>query len=343
LSTFFGKPGARAPAGLVLSAVLSAVCLSACGERAPGEIWSSPLEIVASVPAMPPPVARRAGRSGDPTTIDGGELDVLRFAIIGDTRPALIDDTGGYPTTIITRIWQDVEAFSPHPAFAVTTGDYVFARPSGRQADAQLDIYMQARSVFSGTEFPVMGNHECTGATTSNCGPGNADGVTNNYSAFLQKMLGPLGVTLPYYEVRFRAKDGTWTAKLLFLAANAWDSAQESWFSREMKKSTTYTFVVRHEGSPVASAPGVVPSERVLWRSRYTLAIVGHNHTFAYFPQDKEVVVGNGGAPLTGPVDYGYIIAEQRQDGAVRFRAYDAWSSAVRRSFAVDPDGIPVP
>src|SRR4029079_818751 len=70
--------------------------------------------------------------AGPPSTIGamGGTLDTLSFAVVGDTRPATIDDTNGYPTAVIQKIWQDVEAHSPRPAFGVTTGDYQFAKAS---------------------------------------------------------------------------------------------------------------------------------------------------------------------------------------------------------------------
>ncbi len=67
-----------------------------------------------------------------------GPLSTLSFAIVGDTRPPTEDDTAGDPTAIITKIWQDVEAASPRPA-------------------------------FSNPMFPTMGNHECDGATADNC------------------------------------------------------------------------------------------------------------------------------------------------------------------------------
>ena len=59
------------------------------------------------------------------------------------------------------------------------------------QVTAQLALYMTARSHYSGTQYPAMGNHECTGATASNCGQGNTDGMTANYSQFMSTMLAP--------------------------------------------------------------------------------------------------------------------------------------------------------
>jgi hypothetical protein len=245
-------------------------------------------------------------------------LSRLLFAVVGDTRPATIDDTVGYPTNIITQIYDDIEGLAPHPPFVISTGDYAFASEgSPEQAGAQLDLYLQARSGYTGALFPAMGNHECTGATSSNCVVGAPGGVTAIYSTYVQKMLSPLGKTDPYYSVDFTAADGSWTAKLVIVAANAWSSEQESWLDATLARPTTYTFVVRHEPAAATAAPGVAPSEQVMARYPYTLAIVGHSHTYRHDGDTpREVVIGNGGAPLTSK-DYGFAVLRQRGDGAI--------------------------
>jgi hypothetical protein len=273
----------------------------------------------------------------------GGTLDTLSFAIVGDTRPATIDDTAGYPKAVIAKIWQDIEAFSPRPAFAVTTGDYMFAKSYGSQAGPQLDMYLTARAAFTNTVFPAMGNHECTGATASNCGQGNADGVTVNYTTFLQKMLAPLGQTLPYYTINVNGTNGAWTAKFVFIAANAWTATQATWFAGELAKPTTYTFVVRHEGSSATTAPGVTPSAQIMAQHPYTILLAGHTHTYIHYASSREVITGNGGAPLTGGVNYGYVVATQRSDGAIVFKEYDYSTNVVQSTFAVKADGSAAP
>jgi hypothetical protein len=274
------------------------------------------------------------------TGTTGGTLDTLSFAIVGDTRPPNEDDTAGYPTAVITKIWQDIQAFSPRPAFAVTTGDYMFANPYASQGAAQMSLYLGARAAFSNVTFPAMGNHECTGGTASNCGTGNANGITNNFTTFLTQMLAPLKVTKPYYTVSIGSTAANaWTAKLVFVAANAWDATQSSWLDGELAKPTTYTFVVRHESLNVTETPGVSPSQAIIAKHPYTLLIVGHTHTYQYSQYDHEVIVGNGGAPLSGAVNYGYVVAEQRADGAMVFKSYDYMTNAVVETFAVKADG----
>jgi hypothetical protein len=273
----------------------------------------------------------------------GGQLDTLSFAIVGDTRPATIDDTAGYPTAIIRQIWQAVQDENPRPAFGISTGDYMFAKQTGTEVVPQMKLYTDAHDLYSNIHFPAMGNHECTGATASNCGNQLPDGVTQNYDVFMRELLGPLGITKPYYTVNISAKDGSWTAKFVFVAGNSWAPEQGTWLEAELSKPTTYTFVVRHENSTATEAPGVTPSAQVIARHPLTMLIVGHTHTFAYYQSSHEVVVGNGGAPATGSVPFGYVVARQRADGAIVFTAIAAATHTTIRTFAVRADGSAAP
>jgi hypothetical protein len=269
---------------------------------------------------------------------DGGTASRLFFAVVGDTRPATLDDTAGYPSRVVSTIFGDIAAMHPRPAWVVSTGDYVFASASRGQAEPQLDVYLQARARFAGPLFPALGNHECTGATASNCGPGAADGEPANYLAFVRKMLAPIAESAPYYAIRVDASDRRWSAKTVFVAANAWSTAQASWLDEALSPATTYTFVVRHEPASADTAPGVDPSEAILARHPYTLAIVGHSHT--YRRERREVLVGNGGAPLTSK-DYGFAVISQRPDGALDVDMID-WQSGLADAsfhFAVLSDG----
>ena len=184
-----------------------------------------------------------------------------------------------------------------------------------------------------------MGNHECTGYTDSNCGSGNKDGITNNYTDFMTTMLGPLGYTEPYYEVDVADPNGTWTAKLVFIAGNAWGTAQSTWLDAALSKPTTYTFVIRHEGVDATTAPGVTPSGTIIAKHPLTLLIVGHTHTYAHYASDHEVICGNGGAPLTSGKNYGYGVIDRRSDGAITFTEYDYQSNAVVDTWVVTAAG----
>ncbi len=270
-------------------------------------------------PAPDAPVdATPDGGGGTPFGPMGGTLQTLRFAIVGDTRPANEDDTSGYPTTIIDKIYSDIAAASPAIPFVVSTGDYMFASTYGSssQSQPQLDLYMTARSKYPGVLFPAMGNHECNGSTDSNCGPGGYEGETANYTNFIKTMLAPIGQSNPYYSINVQGPGGAWTAKFVFIAANAWNSTQSSWLSSTLAQKSTYTFIVRHESSYANTAPGVSPSDSIIAGYPYTLLIVGHTHSY-YWENPKQAIVGNGGAPLSGSGDYGYGLVTQQSDGSI--------------------------
>jgi hypothetical protein len=299
--------------------------LAACGDPTPvgpPDAW---------VPLDAPP--------NDGAGNGGGMLAELRFAVVGDTRPANLDDTANYPTAVVRQIWTAVEAEQPHPAFAVTTGDYMFAATATHEQGPQLDLYLGARAAYHGMVYPALGNHECDGYTVSNCGPGGVDGFPPNYTMYLERMVLPLGEQRPYYVERFAAWDGSWTAKFVFIAANAWTPDQAAWLELALSEPTTYTFAVRHEQHDATTAPGVGPSAAILARHPLTMLIVGHSHTYRHVPAYREIIVGNGGAPLTSGVNYGYVIVARQPDGTIGVTAYDYMSHATMDRFAVAANG----
>jgi calcineurin-like phosphoesterase family protein len=296
-----------------------------------------------------PPGDRGSGR---PMQQPFGDVDLqlasLVFAVVGDTRPPEVDDTPAYPSSVVEALYAGIAAADPRPAFVLATGDYLYASPwpgdAASQADPQLDLYLRARARFAGPLFPALGNHECTGATSSNCGPGAADGTSANYAAFMRKLLAPFGVARPYYAVALAAADGAWTAKVVVVAANAWSDDQAAWLDAAMARATTYTFVVRHEPASDGEAPGVAPSEAILAAHPYTLAIVGHRHTYAHAAGSREILIGNGGAPLDGK-SYGFGLFSRGSDGAISVDMIDWRTGAPDPSFhfAVGPAGEAVP
>ncbi|MGH7295355.1 MAG: metallophosphoesterase [Polyangiaceae bacterium] len=282
----------------------------------------------------------------------GGSISRLVFGVVGDTRPTNEDDPSGYPSSIISTIFSDLQAQSPRPPLVVATGDYQFSSTgSNSTATQQVDLYMQARAGYSGSFFPAMGNHECGvsgGFTTSdnnNCGPGNQGGATPNYNAFIKQMLAPISQTKPYYSINVNATDGSWTAKFVVTAANAWDTAQQTWLESTLAQKTTYTFVIRHEASDSYPPlpPGVAGVDAALANAPYTLLIVGHAHTYGHYSSTpKSVTIGNGGAPITASnKDYGYAVFSQRCDGAIVADEYDYKTNATDSyfHFVITPDG----
>jgi predicted phosphodiesterase len=132
--------------------------------------------------------------------------------------------------------------------------------------------------------------------------------------------------------------NGAWTAKFLFVAANAWGTDQQTWLDTAMSRQTTYTFIVRHESASANTAPGVDPSEAIMFKHPYTLAIVGHTHTYRRESQ-QQIIIGNGGAPISGGVNYGFGLFSQRPDGAIQVEMIDYQSGQSSQQFAVKADG----
>ncbi len=291
-------------------------------------------------------------------------LSNLSFGMTGDTRPTQ-SQTTQYSQSLKNIIGSVFTGFaSQNVPLVVGSGDYAFSSTSAGSAVPQYDDYMTARANFGGRYLPTMGNHECNGFTDSNCPIGSFTGMTQDY---VNTILQPSsGQTSPYYSVLYSATDGSWTAKFIFTAANAWDSTQNTWLSNTLNVNTTYTFIIRHEPANDARAPGVTPSENLMAPAfnagHLTLSITGHTHlvqlpggtlpygdsfgsTLAY-----EMIVGNGGAPLDAGNYYGYAIATRRtSDGAMVMQMYESADTSgnpivpnqadTNFRFAVNPNG----
>jgi hypothetical protein len=153
------------------------------------------------------------------------------------------------------------------------------------------------------------------------------------------------GQSSPYYSALYLANDGSWSAKFVFVAANAWNSTQQSWLQSTLAVQTTYTFVVRHEPANANTAPGTTPSENIMSpvfaAGSLTLSITGHTHlvqmpggTQPYgdqfgATQAYEMIVGVGGAPLDAGSYYGYGVATRRaSDGAIVVQMFESANSS---------------
>ncbi len=184
-----------------------------------------------------------------------------------------------------------------------------------------------------------MGNHECTGYTDSNCGTGNPDGVTKNMTAFVTTMLAPISQTTPYYVENVAAPDSSWTAKFVFIACNAWTTAQGTWLTQTLAVPTTYTFVVRHESAADMSEAKCPASQTTVAANPLTLLIVGHTHEYSHEASDKEIINGIGGAPLDSGTNYGYTIVSRNSDGSLTVTTYDYSSGSTIDTFKIKADG----
>jgi hypothetical protein len=259
---------------------------------------------------------------------------MLTFAVFGDGRPPNMNDTTGYPSTILSGIFSGAQ--SKGAQFVVGTGDYMFADQESA-VSAQGALLLQAEGAFTGPVYHALGNHECTGATASNCPNGNE---TPNVKFFMEKLV-PAGTANPWYRVDVKTPLGN--AKFLFLAPNAWSDAQSSWLKTQLADETTYTFIVRHEpdNSHGFGAPGLGASSSLISGTKYTLLIEGHSHEYNHV-STNEVISGNGGAPLSGwgaGSNYGFLLVQQLVDGNLSIGEIDEATGMQTDTWKVTPTG----
>jgi hypothetical protein len=253
------------------------------------------------------------------------------FGVFGDCRPGNPNDTMNYPTQVATDIFTQLQAKGAQ--FAIGTGDYMFA-DYATAVDAQVGLQLQAQQAFKGPVYRTMGNHECTGATASNCPNGNE---TPNVRGFMTRLLPANLTTTPYYRVDVETPHGT--AKFLFVAGNAWSSAQQDWLGKQLADATAYTIIVRHV-PPSTTAPGVTESETLIHAAPYTIELLGHFHEYKRLDA-QHVISGNGGAPSrAGEVaGFGYLLVEQQANGNLSATEFDQTTGNAIDTWMITPDG----
>jgi hypothetical protein len=119
-----------------------------------------------------------------------------------------------------------------------------------------------------------------------------------------------------------RDSAGQWTSKFLITACNAWGPAQKTWFTSELARPTTYTFIVRHH--PLGSdGPCNVEQDPLIQAATYNGLLVGHTHSVYFSAAKKQLVEGVGGATISGTANYGYATVEQKPGGGFTVMQYD--------------------
>jgi hypothetical protein len=260
------------------------------------------------------------------TPTPAASAGTFRFAVFGDVRPENPNDSANYPSNVVTGLFQQIVMQSPN--FVVGTGDYMFASNS-TAVDAQVPQLLGAEKAFSGPIYHALGNHECTGATASNCPNGNE---TSNIRAFMSKLL-PDGITTPYYRVDFDTGHGK--AKLVVIAANAWSDAQATWLDAQLADLTSYTFVVRHEPAKTKGVTGAADSETIVEKYPLTLELLGHDHEYRKL-DERHVISGNGGAPLDFG-NYGFVLIDLLTNGNLSVSEIDQATGSATDTFTICP------
>lgn len=293
------------------------------------------LALALDVDAAPPVELGTSGGHIDPDG-GGGDVSLLSFAVFGDVRPPLPDDSVQYPTATINAIFQGIAA--QHPQFVIGTGDYMFVELLASSANAQIALLKTAEASFLGPIFHALGNHECNSFSDLNCPNLNE---SPNISAFLKQLVAFTPV--PWYS--FVVHTALGDAKFLFIAANAWNDAQAAWLTEAIAVPTRYTFVIRHQPTPDAGKPstaaGIAGSNAILAGHPVTLYLYGHVHEYNHLTVNA-VVTGNAGAPLDAG-NYGWITVTQAPDATITVKAYQLASGLPVDAWAVTPAGAQAP
>jgi calcineurin-like phosphoesterase family protein len=270
---------------------------------------------------------------GGPVGPTGGTVDRLFFGFTGDTRP---DQCGGaYPTAIIDNIFTLMK--NAGVQFAVDQGDHMFNCGSDfNGARDQMNAYVQAANLLGKTVFLTMGNHECTGESSTLCSA-YPYGTNPNYTAFMDA-LKPISPK-PYYRVDINTDSGL--AVFLVVADDTWNAEQQTWLTQQLTDADAhakYTFVSKHHPDRNTDHPEFQQIYDLVRAHKYTLFLTGHSHLYKRQSSDpRAIVMGIGGAPLAGTSYNGYGTAVQGTDDRIYVTVYDQATGNVRDKFDVAP------
>ncbi|MEI8255565.1 MAG: metallophosphoesterase [Deltaproteobacteria bacterium] len=261
----------------------------------------------------------------------GGSVDRLHFAVFGDVRPPIPDQTSAYPTMIVTSVMDGIE--SGHAQFVIGTGDYMNENFCASCATDQIALLQSAERHYTGYVFHGMGNHECLTITSVNCPNQNESVALRTFKTTLL----PTRVNV-YYDWHVQTSSGD--AHFIATDPNAWNAEQQTWLDTVLAQPARYTFVVAHE-PPSAPGPGTAAIEASIATRTggVTLRMYGHVHRYEH-PVPNGIVTGNAGAPLSSWDTYGYAVIDQRDDDNIVVTAYAVGSPpSPIDSFVLTPDG----
>jgi hypothetical protein len=282
-----------------------------------------------SVVYVPPARMDAPGGAIGPT---GGSVARMRFGVFGDVRPPSANDTAHYPAAIVAAVMDGIAASGAQ--FAVANGDYMFALNAEASA-AQVGMLLAAESRFGGHVFHSLGNHECTGASASNCPLGNETAQMRAFRANLAP-----SYPAPYFDWVVTTALGD--AHFIATAPNAWSPTQQAWLDRALARPARYTIVIAHEPPGNREAPGSVAIESAVAArpGGVTLRLYGHTHEYRHLAGNA-IIAGNAGAPLASASgEYGFVVVDQRADGDLVVTAYTiGHPPMVADSFVLTPGG----
>jgi hypothetical protein len=276
------------------------------------------------------------GTSTSGVGVHGGTVSMLHFLITGDTRPPACEDTADYPTSIMNKIAD--AATATHAQFALDMGDHMFVcNNHPAPANAQMALYMDSVHRFANPWFMTEGNHECMGSESGHC---TLSSTNANYLAFMDK-LAPVA-TKPYYEINIHTSQGL--ASFVFVGDNSWTTAQKTWLENTLTTADAnakYTIVVKHHPATDTSIASNATIMSIVRAHKFALLLTGHAHHYSHpsADQGREIVLGIGGAPLSGSTTYhGYALVDQKSNGNLRVTVYSLSTGLAQDTWTVPPN-----
>jgi len=260
----------------------------------------------------------------------------LRFAVTGDTRPANEDDTAGTNERHRHHLLGH-RRVEPEPSFVVSTGDYQFASPGGYESATQLDLYMQARA-RSWAAAAAMATMSAPASPTQTAGRAIATESPPTSRTSFPRCSGHRPAA-PYYVVHVSAAGVPGRASSSSSQPTHGTMRRGLAQSDSCRSDDVHVYrSARARGSEHGSR--TTPSEAILGATPVTLMLSGHTHTYKH--SGNRIVVGNGGAPLTGNKGYGFLVVDQRADGVIVVDEIDSQTMQADPDFhfAVTPEGI---
>lgn len=274
------------------------------------------------------------GGSGGGVGPTGGTVDLLHFAVTGDTRPPSCGDTAHYPSPIIDAIAD--AAAARHAQFGLDLGDHMYVCNNDlSMAQQHMNLYLQSVHRFPGTWFMTMGNHECWH------GPCLLESTNANYVAYMAA-LQPISPK-PYYSFNVETSLGRVT--FVQIADNAWDQRQAVWLEQTLADAdlhAKYTIVSRHHPSGDSSVSTNPENLAIVHKHKFALFLTGHSHSYKHATTDngRDMVLGIGGAPLlaAGSDFNGYAMVDQQATGQLRVTVFNINGDLQRDQWSVGPN-----
>jgi predicted phosphodiesterase len=119
---------------------------------------------------------------------------------------------------------------------------------------------------------------------------------------------------------------------------------QSAWLTRTLSDAdsrATYTIVARHHPEGDTSIAANASIMQIIRSHKFALLLTGHTHAYTHqtVDQGRDMVLGNGGAPLISSGTFnGYTVIDQLASGRLQVTVYDVSTHASMDQWSVGPN-----